>query len=268
LPTKLPFVVAFFLLGLSILPTACPAAPAKTAEPERLTVASAADLQFAFTEIGGLFERETGHPVTFVFGSTGLLTQQIENGAPFDLFAAANLSFINKLAEAGLVLPETITLYGRGRIVLAVNRNAEIQAATLQDLLDPKIRYVAIANPEHAPYGMASREALISAGVWEKLQAKIVLGENVRQALQFIQAGEAEAGIVALSVADVPEITWALIDDSGHTPLDQALAVVASSAHLDLARQFAAFINGPSGRPVMQKFGFTLPGEVIATPVP
>ncbi|MBN1450749.1 MAG: molybdate ABC transporter substrate-binding protein [Anaerolineales bacterium] len=256
-------VLIFFLF---VLP-AC-AAPPVEAAPSGLTVAAAADLQFAFTEIGALFEQETGQEVTFVFGSTGQLAQQIENGAPFDLFAAANISFVDDLAQKDLVLSDSMTLYARGRIVLAFSKVSGVQALTLDDLLSDKITHVAIANPEHAPYGVAAKEALQSAGLWERVQPKLVYGENVRQALQFIQSGDAEAGIVALSVANVPEITWSLVDDSLHNPLDQALAVVTSSPRPELARQFATFINGPSGRPIMQKYGFVLPGEAITAPAP
>lgn len=260
--SKLILLLAIFLAGCA------PASPAPTTAPVEITVAAAADLKFAFTEIGALFEQETGNKVTFSFGSTGQLAQQIENGAPFDLFAAANISYVNDLAKKDLVLPDTVALYARGRIVLAVNREAGISAVTLNDLLSDKITHIAIANPEHAPYGVAAKEALISAGIWDNIQDKIVYGENVRQTLQFIQTGDAQVGIVALSVANLPEVTWTLIDDSLHNPLDQALAVVSSSQHADVAREFAAFINGTSGRPIMQKYGFILPGEPISTPTP
>lgn len=260
------------LLCLVVLMSACTptsnASPTSPPAPAELTVAAAADLQFAFTEIGALFEQETGHQVTFVFGSTGQLAQQIENGGPFDLFAAANQSFIDDLAEKNLVLPETIALYARGRIVLAVNRVSGVSAVTLDDLLSETITHVAIANPEHAPYGLAAKEALQSAGIWEQLQGKLVFGENVRQTLQFVQTGDAQVGIVALSVANVPEITWTLLDDALHNPLDQALGVVASSPHRNLALEFAQFINGPTGRPIMQKYGFVLPEEAIVTLTP
>lgn len=254
-----------------LLKTAVPAAAPTTTQttaPVELTVAAAADLQFAFTDIGALFEKETGQKVTFVFGSTGQLAQQIENGAPYDLFAAANISFVDDLVKKNLVIKDTEALYARGRIVLAVNRASGAAATTLDDLLSDKITHIAIANPEHAPYGMAAKEALQSVGLWEKVQPKIVYGENVRQTLQFVQTGDAQAGIVSLSVANVPEITWSLIDSTMHNPLDQALGVISSSPHQDLARRFAAFINGPEGRPIMKKYGFILPGEIIVTPTP
>jgi molybdate transport system substrate-binding protein len=261
------FLLWLFLFVL-IFSGCAPASPHPATASVELTVAAAADLQFAFTELGGLYEQETGNKVTFSFGSTGQLAQQIDNGAPFDLFAAANISFVEDLARKDRILPETVALYARGRVVLAVNRGAGVSAVTLEDLLSDTITRIAIANPAHAPYGVAAKESLISAGVWEKIENKIVYGENVRQTLQFIQTGDAQVGIVALSIADVPEITWTLIDDALHNPLDQALGVVTGSPHREEAKRFADFINGPIGRPIMQKYGFVLPGEIISTPTP
>lgn len=246
------------LVGMPACQTVTPTSDPAT---EAITVAAAADLQFAFQDIAEAYEMETGQHVRLVFGSTGQLAQQIENGAPYDLFAAANIDYIERLYDQGLVLEDSIQLYGRGRIVLAVNRSSGVIADDLLDLLDPSIRFIAIANPEHAPYGIAAQEALQSAGMWEAVQEKIVRGENVRQALQYVQSGDAQVGIVALSVADVPEISWTLIDANLHTPLDQALGVLASSRIPERARQFAEYINGKNGRPLMRAYGFVLPGE-------
>lgn len=263
--------------ALALLNAGCRAAPARflTAPPaEEITVAAAADLQFAFTEIAGLYEQQTGRKVTLVFGSTGQLVQQIENGAPFDLIAAANMSYVDRLVEQGLAVPESAALYARGRIVLAVNKESGVQAAGLEDLLSEQISHVAIANPDHAPYGLAAKQALESLGLWEKIRPKLVYAENVRQALQYIQTGDAEAGVISLSVAAVPEITWVLIDESLHVPLDQALAILTASEHPALAADFIAFINGEYGRPVMRRYGFLLPDEILllmkpeATPNP
>lgn len=255
--------MALIVLGLAA-GCAAPSASADLATPiPPLTVAAAADLQFAFTEIAELYEARTGQPVTLVFGSTGQLAQQIENGAPFDLFAAANIAFIEQLRDKGLLLPETIALYAEGRIVLAVNRDFDFEVDELIDLASSPVQRVAIANPEHAPYGVAAKEALINDGVWDLVEPKLVYGENVRQTLQFVQTGDVQAGIVALSIADVPEISWTLIDADLHTPLLQALAVVRSSQQPDAASAFAAFINGEEGRPIMQRYGFVLPGESL-----
>jgi molybdate transport system substrate-binding protein len=261
-------LLAVSLTLLGCMPIAAPAQPAAMGENEEFTVAAAADLQFAFTDIAALFEQEMGQKVTLVFGSTGQLAQQIESGAPYDLYAAANIAFVDQLAAKNLVIPDTVALYARGRIVLAVNKESGRLAVTLDDLLNSEIQHIAIANPEHAPYGLAAKQALQATGVWTQVENKLVLGENVRQTLQYIQTGDAEVGIVALSVANVPEITWTLLDDSLHNPLDQALAVVASTQHETLAREFAMFINGETGRPIMRKYGFILPGEDPVMPTP
>lgn len=224
-----------------------------------LTVAAASDLQVAFTEIGEMFEDETGHTVTFSFGSTGNLTTQIENGGPFDVFAAANVAFVDRLIDGGHMDEETKRLYGVGRIVLANSVAAGAGAERLEDLLDPDITRVAIANPEHAPYGLAAKEALESAGLWDDLQPKLVYGENIRQALQFVESGNAEVGIVALSIAEVDTITYTLIDDSLHNPLLQAMGVVSASEHQDAAMEFVEFVIGPDGREILEEYGFAPP---------
>lgn len=257
--------VAVLTLGLALAGCARTPAPEGSTTPARkgqtITVGAAADLQFAFTELGRLFEERTGHKVTFTFGSTGNLAKQIENGAPIDLFAAANVSFVDDLRAKGRIIPETQQLYALGRIVVAGNKAAGVTVQRLEDLLDPKIKHVAIANPDHAPYGLAAKQALISAGIWEQIQPKLVLGENVRQTLQYIQTGNAEAGVVALSIAGVPEIAYTLVDEKLHAPLNQALGVVKGSPSEGAAREFAAFIMGPVGQPIMQKYGFQLPGR-------
>jgi len=249
------------LLLVLILLSACSPTNSATSPTEPLLVAAASDLQFAFGELGPLFEAETGQAVTFTFGSTGNLTTQIENGAPFDILAAANVAFVDRLTAQGLTIAETQQLYAQGRIVLVVNRQAGVQATDLADLLDPSLTRISIANPEHAPYGMAAREALQSAGVWDAIEDKLVLGENVSQALQFVQTGNAPVGIVALSIADVPEVTGILINDDLHEPINQALAVIRYTPHEGAARAFVDFVNSPTGREIMKRYGFLLPGE-------
>ena len=226
-----------------------------------LVVYAAADLDVAFREIKPLFEKATGARVTLVMGSTGNLAKQIEHGAPADVFFAANESFIDDLRAAGVVISRTRTLYAQGRIVLAVPKKSVIAVRELGDLLKPEVRRVAIANPAHAPYGRAAQEALERAGVWGKVKPKLVYGENIRHALQFIETGAVEAGIVALSVAGVPDVRYVAIDPKLHKPLNQVAAVVKRSARPDLGLAFIQFLNGPEGRPIMKRYGFLLPGE-------
>lgn len=245
---------------LLLLVAACNPASAETSDaPEPLLVAAASDLQFAFGEIARLYEQQTGRPVNVTFGSTGNLTAQIENGAPYDVLAAANVTYVERLEEQGLIAPGSQQLYAQGRLALVVNRESGMQVTGLEQLRDPAVRRVAIANPQHAPYGLAAQQALQSAGVWEAVREKLVLGENVSQTLQFVQTGDAPVGIVALSIADVPEVQGTLLDDSLHEPINQAMAVVQGSPREDAARDFVRFVNGPQGREIMTRYGFVLP---------
>ena len=248
------------ILLMTIIVSGCLSEQLKENEPSELTVAAAADLYNPFTEIGKMFEHETGNKVIFSSGSTGILATQIEGGAPFDIFAAADIAYIERLNEKGLIINDSMQLYAQGRIVLAVNRNSGLRIDNLSELRDPMIKKIAIANPEHAPYGIAAKQALQSAGVWEDIQPRLVYGENIRQTLIYIQRGEVDAGIVALSVANVPEINYALVDDNMHKPLNQALGILSSTNKEKTARDFIAYVN-TNGRPIMKKYGFLLPGE-------
>jgi molybdate transport system substrate-binding protein len=226
-----------------------------------VTVAAAADLTFAFKEIGPIFERAHGVKITFIFGSTGNLAKQIEHGSPVDVFFAADVRFPDHLKQRGVTIPESQTLYAQGRIVLATAKQTGLTLTELKDLLRPEVRRIAIAHPGHAPYGRAAREALESVGLWEKLRPKLVYGENIRHAIQFLQTGNAEAGIAALSVANVPEVSYVLIDPALHKPLNQAATVIKRSQRPELGIAFIQFVNGPQGRPIMRRFGFLLPGD-------
>lgn len=252
-------------LCLVLLLAACQGRSGLTAAtPSPLIVSAAADLVYAFTDLGKAFEQQTGIPVVFNFGSTGQLAQQIEQGAPVDLFAAANVSFVDDLAQKGRVLPDTVALYARGRITLWTRADSPLRIETIEDLAQPAVQRIAIANPDHAPYGIAAREALQSAGLWEAVQPKLVLGENVRQTLQYAETGDVDVAIVALSLSVQVEGRWTLIPQELHAPINQALAVVTDSRNQAAARAFADFVNGPTGRPIMRHYGFILPGEEAA----
>src|SRR5437773_1633277 len=234
--------------------------PARAAEPPPLTVFAAADLVSALKEIVPRFEKALGVRVTLVLGSTGQLAQQIEHGGPADVFFAADQAFVDRLVAERVLLGETRALYAQGRIVLATARAIGWKLTELRDLTGPNVRHVAIANPAHAPYGKAAEEALRKAGVWDAVRPKLVYGENIRHTLQFLQTGVAEAGMVALSVANVPEIDWVPIDPRLHAPLNQATAVVRPSPRPELGLAFIQFVNGPEGRPTMKRYGFLLSG--------
>jgi len=185
------------LLLSSALVIACKTPTPKPESP--IQVAAAADLSVAFEEMGRLFQARTGQQVTFSFGASGVLAKQLSQGAPFDLFAAANAAFVDNAVQAGACDGSTKALYARGHIVVWTKHGGPV-VRTLAELRNPDIKHIAIANPDHAPYGKAAREALTRAGLWPALEAKIVQAENVRQALQFAQTGNADVAIVALSL--------------------------------------------------------------------
>jgi len=225
-----------------------------------LIVAAAADLVFALREIAHIFEKEHEVKVTLTFGSTGQLAQQIQHGAPVDVFFAASVAYVEDLRGKGAILSDSVEPYAQGQIVLAAQKGRS-GISTLEDLTRNDVKRIAIANPAHAPYGMAAREALMSANLWTQVQPKLVYGENVRQALQFLQTSNVDAAIIALSVAQVPEVRFTRIDRSLYRPIVQVAAVTTRSRQPDLARAFIRFVNGPQGRPIMKRFGFLLPGE-------
>ena len=232
----------------------------------KITVVAAADVQYAFEEMEAPFEEQCGCDLVLTFGSSGKFAAQIEEGLPADVFASANISYIANLEKKGLVVPGTQQVYAIGRIVLAVPSGSQLDPADLSFVADPAVKRLSIANPDHAPYGVAGKEALESAGLWDAVKDKLVLGENAAQATQFVETGDAEAGIIPLSLAVQrhDRVRYTLIDDGLHNPLQQAAAVVSSSDHPDIGEEFIDFINSEEGRPVMLKYGFVLPGE--ATP--
>jgi molybdate transport system substrate-binding protein len=242
-------------------PKAPAAKPAAQVVEAKTQVAAASDLTRAFEELGKLFQQRTHREVVFTFGSSGLLAQQIHNGAPFDMFAAANVAFVDQLAQSGDCDKATRAPYARGRIAIWTPRSLGAPPPTLAALADARYKRIAIANPEHAPYGKAAKQALDKLGLWTALEPRIVYGENIRQTQQFAQSGNAEAAIVALSlVIDDPTGAYTLIDDALHAPIDQALIACTHGKDFAGGRAFADFVKSPEGRAVMQRYGFVLPG--------
>jgi molybdate transport system substrate-binding protein len=219
-------------------------------------VAAAADLIPAFEEIGREFEAANKTKVVFSFGSTGLLSRQIENGAPMDVFAAASIDFINQLEQKGLILPDTKGIYARGRITLWVPKESSVKIEKLTDLTRAEVKRLAIANPDHAPYGMAAREALQKAGVFEQVKSKLVYGDNIRQTLQFAETGNVDVAIVALSLSKQSDGQWTLIPQELHNPIDQGIAVIKGTKNEKTARDFVSFVNGQQGQAILAKYGF------------
>lgn len=226
-----------------------------------LTVSAAASLNEVLPAIAKLWEEETGNRVVINLSSTGQLAQQIERGAPVDLFVAADQKSIEDLEKKDLVFPETKALYGVGRITLWQREDSALDIKELQDLTQPEIERIAIANPDHAPYGIAAKQALQSIGIWDEIQPKLVLGENIRQTQQYAETGNVDVAIIALSLSLNRPGQWTLISADLHQPIEQILVVPKTAQHPEIAEQFALFMNSPKSRPFMQKHGFIVPVE-------
>jgi molybdate transport system substrate-binding protein len=263
-------VAALAWTSCSDAPTRTPAAPnteTKRPPPAVIQVAAASDLTRAFEELGRVFEGKTGQKVAFSFGASGVLAQQLRAGAPFDMFASANSAFVTDVVTAGACDAATQSLYAHGHLVVWTKRGGVQPAASLADLADPRFRKIAIANPEHAPYGMAAREALQKQGLWAVLEPRIVYGENNRQAHQFAQSGNAEAALVALSlVIGTNDGAYLPVDGSLHAPIDQTLVACQRGRNPDGGRAFASFVRSMEGRGLMRRHGFLLPGEAPPRP--
>lgn len=257
----LPLVLA---VSLASAPTGLTArqlvAPGDAAEPG-LTVAAAADLQHVLSALAERFLRATGRLVTVTYGSSGNFFSQIQNGAPFDLFFSADIEYPRRLAADGFVEPGSLVEYATGRIVLWSRRDLGLRTGGgLEALLDAGVRRIAIANPEHAPYGRAAVAALRHSGLYERVRAKIVRGENVAQAAQFVESGNADAGIIALSLALAPGLkergVYYEVPETFHPPITQAAVVIRASRHKDVARAFLASVRTPEAVRLMQANGF------------
>lgn len=231
--------------------------PALAAEP--LRVAAASDLTYVMAELAAGYERQAGTPVRLTFGSSGNFYSQIANGAPFDVFLSADVEYPRRLEQAGLA--EAPLVYGRGRLALWARRGGPQVGRGMQGLLDA--RRIAIANPQHAPYGRAAVAALRHFGVYDRLRDRLVLGENVSQAAQFVESAAAEAGLLALSLALAPPLRakgdhWVVPEDA-HPPLEQAAAVIAKSPRREAARAFLRYLQSDAAREVLRRHGFEVP---------
>lgn len=236
----------------------------QSAHAEKITIAAAADLKFTMDEIVIAFKKENAaDEIEVIYGSSGKFYTQIQQGAPYDLYFSADINFPRELAKSGFAASE-VKPYAFGRIVLW-SANQDAAKMTLASLTDPRITRIAIANPKHAPYGKRAEEALRASGLWQKVEPKLVYGENVAQTAQFVQTGNAQIGIIALSLTVNPELankgSYSLIPDDLHTPLEQGYIITKRAAGNALAKRFAEYLGSAPARAVMTKYGFSLPGE-------
>ena len=229
-----------------------------------LTIAAASDLQSALPAIASQFEKATGQPVRLTFGSSGNFFTQIQNGAPFDLFLSADIDYPRRLEAAGTAERDSLYQYAVGRIVLWTRSDSGIDVTRgLPALTDGRVRRIAIANPEHAPYGRAAVAALRHEGLYDRVRGKFVLGENISQAAQFADSGSADVGVLALALALSPTLkksgTYFEIPESWHPPIEQGAVVVASSSQKPLARQFIEYLKQPDIVRMLAAYGFAVP---------
>ena len=245
---------------------AAAASPARAVQ-DTPPIAAASDLKFALDDIAARFKSETGREIKITYGSSGNFTRQLQQGAPFQLFLSADEGFIYQLADAGLTLDRGQS-YAEGRIVLFAPHGSPLTpdadfAGLRAALAAGRIQRFAIANPEHAPYGRAAEQALKSQGLWEALQPRLVLGENVAQAAQFATSGAAQGGIFAYALVHTPEIarlgTWALLPADFHAALRQRMVLLKHAG--PTARAFHAFLQAPAARAVLRRYGFQHPDE-------
>jgi molybdate transport system substrate-binding protein len=228
---------------------------------QEITVAAAADLQFAMQDVAARFQKETGKTVKLIYGSSGNFFQQIQNGAPLDMFFSANLDYPKKLEAAGLTEPGSYYPYAKGKIVIWAPNESKLDLRTgLQALLDPSVKKIAVANPQHAPYGQAAVAAMQQENVYEKVKDKLVLGENISQTASFLVSGSADVGIVALSLALSPNMKdkgrYAEIAAADYPPIEQACVILSSSKNRQAAREFLSFVKTAAVADVLRHYGF------------
>ncbi len=256
--------LAPLLLLLACEKPAVPAAPAAESPTPAIVVAAASDLTKAFEEMKTAFEAQGTQKVSVTFGASGNLQKQISAGAPFDVFASASASFVDTAIQSKDCLAETRAQYALGHLVVWSMPGGVAPASKLEDLADARFTKIAVANPETAPFGKAAKEALSKAGLWAKLEPKLVIGENIKQTMQYAESGNAEAALVALSlVVDAPP--YLRVDESMHTPIDQTLVVCSHGENAEGGKAFAKFVNSFAGRAIMRRYGLLLPGESLAT---
>jgi len=249
-----------YALALLVIFTACSSKTGAGKDGKTVRVAAASDLARAFGDVGKEFEKQSGIKLVFDFGSSGLLAKQIEQGAPFQLYAAANRAFAEQVVKAGKCDTNSLALYSRGRVVLWSKSG---QIGKLADLADPKYKRIGIANPDHAPYGKAAKQAMERAGIYDAVKDRLVLTENVQQAMTYAKEGSVDISFVALSLAIANETKdYLAVELDLHEPLEQTMVVCGAGPATESARELAKFIVGDKGRAIMESYGFSTTGVI------
>jgi molybdate transport system substrate-binding protein len=221
-----------------------------------INVAAAANLTDAFTELGKVFTARTGIAVVYSFGATADLEKQIENGAPFDVFASADVEHVDKLNSQGLLTSGTSNIYARGRLVLWIPPGSSSTLNRIEDITRAEVERIAIAKPDIAPYGRATVEALHALNLWEQVEPKVIYGQNVSQTKQYAATGNAEVAFIPLSLVKANEGQSIEVDERLHQPINQAIAVIKDSRQQEAARQFLDFVLSPEGQSLLQRYGY------------
>jgi len=237
-----------------------------SARAQEITIAAAADLRPVLEEIAAHFQTLSAAHIKTIYGSSGNFYQQIQNGAPYDLFFSANLDYPKKLESAGLIVPGSYYEYARGKIVLLVSANSKLDLTRgLKVLLDPTVKRIAIADPSHAPYGQAAVAAFKAENIYDQVSAKLVTGENISQTASFVLSGAADVGIVALSLALSPstssQVRFAEIPAHDYSPIQQACVVLRSSKDQRYAAQFQSYIRSADAAKIFERYGFEVPAD-------
>jgi len=237
---------------------------ARPGSAQELTIAAAADLQFAMFDLGARFQKESGTSVKLLWGSSGNFAQQIQSGAPFDMFFSANLDYPKQLEASGLTEPRTFYQYASGKLVIWVPNESKLDLTLgLKALLDPAVHRVAIANPQHAPYGKAAVAAMQQEKIYDQVKDKLVLGENVSQTASFVTSGAADVGMVALSLALSPNMRdrgrYGEIPSGDYPAIEQACVILRSAKNKAAAQKFLGFMKTAAAKEVLRGYGFEVP---------
>jgi molybdate transport system substrate-binding protein len=257
---RLPIICG--LLVIALLDAGCKSGPPKTGpEPQSLTIAAAANLTDALADIGPRFTSKTGIRVVFSFGATADLAKQIENGAPFDVFAAADSEHVERLESKGLLTPGTRALYARGRLVMWLPPGSNLKAERIQDITAKPFERIAIAKPDVAPYGRATLESLRALGIWNQIESRVIYGQNVSQTKQYAATGNAEVAFIPLALVKPGEGSYLEISEDSHRPIDQALGIIKDSPKQAAARQFVDYLLSAEGQELLMKKGYSKPSR-------
>jgi molybdate transport system substrate-binding protein len=218
-------------------------------------------LVFALEDVIARYQKQTGKKVSFIPGSSGKLAAQVKEGAPFDVYLSANVKFVDDVIASGACAADTKALYARGRIVIWTGPdNAPAVPEKIEALADPAFKKIGIANPEHAPYGAAAKQAFAAAGVWDKVEPKLVYGANIKDTMELVKTGNVDAAILALSLTiKEPNAKTTIIPDTLHKPLDQAMVACLRGQNPTGGRDFVTFMRSPDITSVMETYGFAIP---------